>query len=617
MKFLLTNTHLSKEKTFKKISVKIQFNKGLYYLISEGNKPMDIPRYSAFINGYLRNFDENLEDYEAQNRSTISELTLNWPPVNNITGSFSAVIIDHQENKITVCTDQIGLYPLYYLIEGDNWYVSNSIIWLGAISQASFDPAGIVQRSMGPELATLGSRTILNNCKRLLPGECIRWNKDGKFLNREYDNRLYQNLSKPVVDTATVQDYWEAYKKEVNYCVNYSHHVNVALSGGIDSRAVLGAIPNKKKIACYTYGAPDNYETLIAKKLTKKRKADFYVCHQPHLYFPSVDLLKNYTLRTEGVELCSWLEITETVSEKKNEPLLLGELCEALPARNIKRFSSKSFKKENFLKYYVFQKKYPFTRANKENFDQWKERKINGFLIYYQDRKLNLYDINISKQELVDALMENLSEIFSRIEAHNLPFAELYDELFSWYTYTRMHLSKHLLVADSKFNAYSPAMSMHMLTKTSQLHPNIRLNYRFAEKMFKVNKDLKKLSKIPTAQVPVIPQYFPDILKFLVWGMRSGVDQFLIKRMMKNKEPGKKYRLLKSINWAQVYQDPDMEKKLRGYFEPNLIGRGFFEDLYIQSIARKNLERWPFANMDIINAASLNTELNLIKEKRI
>ncbi|UJH92498.1 hypothetical protein LZ575_08430 [Antarcticibacterium sp. 1MA-6-2] len=59
-----------------------------------------------------------------------------------------------------------------------------------------------------------------------------------------------------------------------------------------------------------------------------------------------------------------------------------------------------------------------------------------------------------------------------------------------------------------------------------------------------------------------------------------------------------------------------MEQHIKAYFEPNEIGNLFYEDLHKQAIERKKLVQWPFANLNIINAASLNVELNSIKKFR-
>lgn len=613
MKFLISNKEQLREHYPKNMGLLYHTKKNIHYLYDEDQNFLNVGSTDFFFQGYLRDLDKDVRDIDGQNESVINEIWGNWPLPENITGSFSAVLLNAEQQKITLCTDQIGLYPLYYLVKEGSWFISNSIILIGAVSGVAYDESGIVQRSLGPEFANLGSRTILKGCKRLLPGEHLQWNLEGNLLQKQYDNRLYQQMTGPAQKHSLTKEYWQAYKKEVEYCVNYSSKVNIALSGGIDSRITLGAISAEKEISCFTYGAPDNYESLIAKKLSQIKKTKFQSCSKPEMYFPLPEIFRKYVMETEALELCSWLEITETVGEKVKEPLLLGELCEALPARNIKKFSSREFRKKNFLSYYVRGKDYNFTKADKTQFENWKSKIIHGFKIYYHERNLQKFNFQVKREELLDELMVNLEELFSRIEAHNLPYAELYDELFSWYTYTRMHLSKHLLTAGSKFEAYSPAMSLQMLTKTSRLHPNIRLNYRFAKDLFRNNKDLKQLNKVPTAQAPLIPQNYPDLAKFSMWGIRSMADQYLINRMMKRKDIQQRYRLFKSMNWAKIYHQPEMESNLQEYFAPNHIGSLFFEELYKQAVERKELKQWPFANLNIINAAALNVEIDLIE----
>ena len=617
MKFLITNnTQRLQEIGPVDLGVSSFSEEGILFLYEKESVPQVVNGTYYFIDGYLRDLSRAVNDTEGQKESVVAEITQNWPLSPNITGSFSASLLDLKRQKIILCTDQIGLYPLYYLKQGTSWYISNSIILMGSVSDAEFDAAGIVQRSVGPAYANLGSRTILKECKRLLPGECLRFDLEGNLLSKEYDNRLYQEMSSSSQEHSLQKEYWKAYRREVEYCVNYSKQVNIALSGGIDSRIALGAIPEGKEVNCYTFGSPDNYESGIAKKLARLKNAEFHSCYDPNCYFPSPDVFRKYVQETEALELCSWLEITESVDKKKKEPLLVGELCEALPARNIKSFSGKNFRKENFFKFYVLDKDYSFTKADNTHFEKWKEKMLHQFRIYYIDRHLQKFDFKVDQDELLRALSSDLNELFSRIEAHQLPYVELYDELFSWYTYTRMHLAKHLLVTASRFDTYSPAMSLQMLTKTSQLHPNIRLNYRFAKKLFKNNRELRQYRKIPTAQAPLVPQYFPDLFKFAMWGVRSTADQFLIKRMVKTKEVERRYRLFKSINWASVYQHPDMEKNLKTYFKRNHLGKKFFDDMFTQAVQRKELKQWPFANLNLINAASLNQEIDLIMEKR-
>ncbi|MFD2517922.1 hypothetical protein [Salinimicrobium flavum] len=614
-KFLITNnTELTPE----------QLPQGLFQhqienfsVITESVIPPEkIDNKIISVDGYLRDLNKEVHEKKEQEKSVIEALSGEWPLPSNITGSFSAILIVVQEKLVNLSTDLIGLYPLYYRIDSNKFFFSNSIILLGAISGAEMDPTGILQRSLGPDFANQGSRTILKNCKRLLPGERRKYDLEGNLISIQFDNSLYSDLSDANQNHNLVKGYWEAYKREVEYCLNNANSVNLALSGGVDSRITLGAISDSKKLTCYTFGSIKNYETKIAARLAKLKAASFQNCYRPELYFPTSEILYKYTWGTEALELCSWLEITESVEKKVKEPLLLGELCEALPGRKIARYSTRKFRQKNFLKYYVKNDDYHLEKSSSEAFEQWKQKKLRNYLIYFHEKNLLRFDFDFDFEVVREELAADLNEVFERIEVHNLPYVELYDELFSWYTYTRMHLSKQLLVVSNKFDAFSPAMSLQMLRKTSNLHPNLRLNYRFINKLFKNTEELRKFRKVPTSQAPFVSQNAPDFLKFASWGLRSKVDQALIRHMMKTKNPKKRYRLLKSINWARVYQNSDLEKILEGYFRDNYLGKAYVQGIKNQALERRDLKQWPFANINIIGAAALNAELHLISTLR-
>jgi hypothetical protein len=544
--------------------------------------------------------------------SAVEQIVNEWPVAENISGSFSTTIIDKLANELTLCNDLIGVYPLYYLIKDEYIYISNSIILMGSISKSDFDEVGIAQRCIGPEYFNMGSRTILKNCKRLLPGQYLKIDLLGEIFKIKFDNSLYQNISSSNQNHNLHHEYWKEFKKEVEYCLLGNSEVNIALSGGMDSRLLLGALPMEKDIHCLTYGEKDNYETKIASRLAKLKKAKFKNFSQLSLYFPPIQILKDYVLKTEAVNICSWLEILENIDVKERHPFLLGDMTEALSARNIKKYTSRTFRQHNFIKYFLKEKDYKFEKSNDQRFQAWKNAKLLNFNRWYIEERVSNLNLSFSTAELKAGLHSDLEEIFSRIEAHSLPYTELYDELFSWYTHSRIPMSKQILICNRDFYCYCPPMANSILRNTSNIHPNLRLSNRFLKKLFSIS-ELKKFNRIPTSQAPYIPQNFLDIIKFPIWGFRSKVDHLLIKRLIKHKDPTKRYRLFKSINWVMIYQNPDMKKNLKRYFENNHLGEDYFKYLLKRAEQRKNLQQWPFANTELINGASLNVEIDLIK----
>jgi len=613
MKFLVTNTSINK-KTFSKLPFELNNTLiGDYNIIIEkGLDLIETDSHCSITDGYLRDLSSVSQDPTSHTIQAVEQIVAEWPVSENITGSFSTTIIDKISLEITLCNDLIGVYPLYYLIRDKDVFVSNSLILMAIISQCDFDEVGIAQRCIGPEYFNMGSRTILKDCKRLLPGEYLKIDLLGNIIQTKYDNSLYQNISSSQQNHDLHKDYWEGFKQEVEYCLIGRSEVNIALSGGLDSRLLLGAVSNNKNIVCLTYGEKENYETKIASRLAKLKEAKFKSFSQSNLYFPPLEILKKYVLKTEAVNVCSWLEILENINLKERNPILLGDMTEAISARNIKKFSTRNFRQDNFIKYYLLEKDYQFEKSDALKFKEWKKAKLHNYDRWYIEERVSKLNLRFNSAQLIAGLHSDLEGIFLRIESHHLPFTELYDELFSWYTHSRIPMSKQILICNSDFHSYCPPMSNLIIRNTSNIHPNLRLGNRFLNKLFKIG-ELNKLNKIPTSQAPFIPQNFLDIIKFPIWGFRSKIDHFLIKRLIKHKDPSKRYRLFKSINWVLIYQNPDMEKNLKKYFEKNHLGEGYFNYLLNRAIQRKNLDQWPFANTELINGASLNMEIDLIK----
>jgi hypothetical protein len=132
--------------------------------------------------------------------------------------------------------------------------------------------------------------------------------------------------------------------------------------------------------------------------------------------------------------------------------------------------------------------------------------------------------------------------------------------------------------------------------------------------LFRNINSLRKLGKIPTSQIPLLPLVFPDFLRFPLWAVRSNLDSLLIKKQLKSKKPGKRNRFFKSFNWAQIYQNPEMEENVRSYFEKDFLGRKYTSNMMLRANRRKDLQEWPFANLEILSAAGLNIELRIINE---
>ena len=593
MSYVITNRSVSNTKYQKNAN-----NKDFKFKTTDGQ--------SMYLNSRLF-----LDGFIAYNNSIIVENNLSdlanfWPLPDDYSGSYSFCLVSKE--KLVIANDCIGLYPLYYYIENKSITVSNNLYELQKNIRVNIDIVGKYQRLNAPEYSEIGNRTILKDVKRLLPGEKITYDLLEDDIYKEYDNRLYNNIKPNKSKKKDVRDYWNTFKKEVNLIENMGEKpVNIALSGGMDSRILIGAMSPDKNSKAFTYGSEDFYEVKIAKKLALKLGFKFRSSFRFKNQFPEYRKL-NTTIKKVGAPyVMSWYDIFD-IAPQKRETILLGDMCEALPARNIKKFSSRSSRVNNFIKNFILNKDYQLTKTSKEKFEIWKNSITDKYTSQMRKSRSEGLSFVIAQTKI------DLEQVFSRIDAHQLPFSELYDELFSWYTHSRIPMGKQILHCNERFFAYAPAMSTSLLIATSNLHPNQRLNYRFMNKLFKQIPKLNKLNNIPVNQVPLLSRNSPDFLQFLVWGLRSKIDQILINRLMKHKNINMRYRLFKSLNWVLVYQNDNMIKTIDTYFLDNQLPESQVLSAKQIALNRKKLKSWPLANNDIMSLAVLNIELTELNE---
>ncbi len=563
-----------------------------------------------FIEGYLRHDQQTIQ------KDDLQIFQNSWPLPDEFSGSFAFTLLT--EKQIIIANDGIGVYPIYYFIKDKTITVSNSLLELQKHLKLEIDEVGKAERLFAPENSEIGSRTLLKGVKRLLPGEKLTFDLRTKKIKKSYDDRLYADMHDHINDNQ-IQAYWQVLQNEIQFIESLNAtRTDIALSGGIDSRILIGAMTPNPDAVAYHYGKPKYYETKIAEQVAKECLFKFKSRMDYTDQFPKKMSLE-HTIQNVGPPYSMhWYNILEMAEEDKTN-LILGDMCEALHGRNIKAFSTRQSRIRNYVKHYVLNKDYVFTPASEENFKEWKQQKLKSYWEHiYHDSLLQHTSFNILTFK--NDINHDLEEVFKRIEDHQLPYAELYEELFTWFTHSRVPMGRQITHCNERFFAYAPAMSSAMMIASSNIHPNLRLNYRFNNKLFKQIESLKPLNKIPVSQVPYLSRTTPDFMQFLVWGVRSQTDQFLISRMMRHKNPDLRYRLFKSLNWVKVYQNKDLENILYSYFKNNQLSEDVINACKDLAFKRKNLEEWPLSNTDIISIAILNLELgffNNIKKLRI
>ena len=284
------------------------------------------------------------------------------------------------------------------------------------------DKTGIFQRLYCTEMSNIGSRTIVKNLKRLLPGELIRLNVNKKSSLKFFDNSLFNSLNNSKSSLKKISnEYWINFKRELKY-INKSEDLYLALSGGMDSRILLSGIDRSNKLTCLTYGSEKNYEVKIAKRLSERIGLKFHSFYDSSVYQPDLDTMKKYTYKTESMGVISWLEILESEKIKsiKNYPILLyGDMCEALPGRNIGNFNKRINRIKNFIFKTFLNRPYNFTEINNYNLIEWKKRIIRNEIERFPNE---ISGANLKKIEIETT--KDINQLIDRILCHNIQYTE-------------------------------------------------------------------------------------------------------------------------------------------------------------------------------------------------
>ena len=188
-------------------------------------------------------------------------------------GEFILQIYDKKSGRYLVFNDHLGRLPLYYSSTEDDFIISRSIkTHLEFLPQIEPDFTGITEFLMLG--FTLGDKTYFNNIHRLEPYQAIVI-EDFKQLNSykvintceiSY-NRKKTGLTREFILEKLANQLLNDTKNRLNKLRECDYEINSDLSGGFDSRALIGSLSKfDKNIKYFTYEYIQD-ESIVAHKI--------------------------------------------------------------------------------------------------------------------------------------------------------------------------------------------------------------------------------------------------------------------------------------------------------------------------------------------------------------
>jgi asparagine synthase (glutamine-hydrolysing) len=183
-------------------------------------------------------------------------------------GAFCAVILDRASRTLMLITDRLGSYPLYWSATERGLVFASSVQGILRCGEPrDLDPVAVADcLTFG---FPLGTKTLARSVKLVPPASVLRysWDSGEIALTRYWD---LASSFRPW--SGTKSEFFEeviaAFQGAVGRAFAGNHACGLALSGGLDSRAILSAVNGRAStLLTYTLGVDGCADHVIADRL--------------------------------------------------------------------------------------------------------------------------------------------------------------------------------------------------------------------------------------------------------------------------------------------------------------------------------------------------------------
>jgi asparagine synthase (glutamine-hydrolysing) len=293
-----------------------------------------------------------LELYETQGKMIFRQLV----------GSFIIIIWDLHENQLCLATDKFGTYPVYYYFDSGKFIFSPEVkgILCDPTIDVKLDFVALAQYMRFQSL--LGARTFFEDIRRVPKATLLVYDLNDRqiHLGSYWDYSEIPSLPNIRFNEA-VEETGKLFRKAVARLIQGPLRPGVYLSGGLDSRAILGLV-DRRPIVSINFGHKNCRDSYYAKKIASTVGSDHH-----WFEFPNGDWIKEnvefHLDLTEGfhswihmhgistlrdarqwmdVNLSGWVGGLVIGNDDSNDPLLTSPVDDlALSIRTFECFNQK------------------------------------------------------------------------------------------------------------------------------------------------------------------------------------------------------------------------------------------------------------------------------------
>lgn len=195
-----------------------------------------------------------------------------------INGEFTAVLHNKLTSEVVFVTDRLGTKPLYI-----NRDFQNGLIWSSELKCFNFSKLNLTLNSEAVNSFLslghlMGDITWFNEVKFQSSATISRFYLSQKKCIEEYYWTWNNIREKTISFEDAVLETGKLFQNSINIRSSSENKFSIALSGGLDSRAILAGVPKDSLGNAFTFGSQKSIDVKVAKKVAR-------IDNVPHIHF--------------------------------------------------------------------------------------------------------------------------------------------------------------------------------------------------------------------------------------------------------------------------------------------------------------------------------------------
>ncbi|MDN5062709.1 asparagine synthase (glutamine-hydrolyzing) [Aliarcobacter butzleri] len=274
-----------KEYTFKGKKLYFGHNRlSIQDLATHANQPMENEKFVIVFNGEIYNHLEIRRDLKYQNFKTSSDTeTILWAftqfgieeTISKFIGMFAIGLFDKIENKLYLIRDRVGIKPLYYTFQNDEFAFSSELKGFAEHLKSELSNKSLIQ------FMTLGyipkNNSYYKNIFKLDAGHYLTFDGQNTDITKYWDlptKKIDISYQDAVIETERL------IRSSIKYRLLADVEIGSFLSGGVDSSLVSSIMQEEstKRIKTFSIGFEDREydESIYAKEVAKYINSEHY-----------------------------------------------------------------------------------------------------------------------------------------------------------------------------------------------------------------------------------------------------------------------------------------------------------------------------------------------------